>query len=89
MIFRATIPVGREPGIRVADEPGTVLHAPHLPFHAVYAGVTGAVGNSAADHADNGQNREAEPELVHIEFLLTKRRVGWRAIGPTVCTLRR
>jgi hypothetical protein len=66
-----------------------VLHLPHLPFQAVYTRVAGVTGQSAADHADNGQSRKAEPELVHIELLMMRRlevlimrrRVGSRAIA--------
>jgi hypothetical protein len=54
-----------------------VLRPPHLPFQAIYTRVAGIVGQSAADHPDNGQSRKAEPELVHIELLITRRRVAW------------
>jgi hypothetical protein len=50
-----------------------VLRPPHLPFQAVYTRVARVVGQSAADHADYGQSRKAEPELVHIELLMTRR----------------
>jgi hypothetical protein len=66
-----------------------VLHLPHLPFQAVYTRVAGVTGQSAADHADNGQSGKAEPELMHIELLMmrrlgllkVRRRVGSRAIA--------
>jgi hypothetical protein len=58
----ATPPAGRvEPGMLVL---------PHLPFQAVYTRVPGVVGQRAADHADNGESRKAEPELIHIELLI-------------------
>ena len=47
-----------------------VLRPPHLPFQAIYTRVAGVVGQSAADHADNGESRKAEPELIHIELLI-------------------
>ena len=60
LLYCATPPAGR-------IDPG--LMAPHLPFQAIYTRVAGVVGQSAADHADNGQSRKAEPELVHVELL--------------------
>jgi hypothetical protein len=54
---------------------------PGLPFQAVYTRVAGVVGQSAADHADNGQSRKAESELIHVELLIMSR-VGSRAIAP-------
>jgi hypothetical protein len=50
-----------------------MLVLPHLPFQAVYTRVAGVVSQSAADHADNGQSRKAEPELIHIELLMMRR----------------
>jgi hypothetical protein len=69
LLYRASPPAGRV-------EYGMVLRPPHLRFQAIYARVAGVVGQSAADHADNGQSRKAEPELVHIELLIMRRRVG-------------
>jgi hypothetical protein len=60
-----------------------VLRPPHLPFQTIYTRVTGIVGQSAADHADNRQSRKGEPELMHIELLILRRRVS----GSTVCAL--
>ena len=86
MIFRATIPAGREHRIRVGYDPGILahpLHLAHLPFQTIVAAVVGAIGKSANDPPDNGQSRKAERELVHIEFPMMNRRIGWRV--STVC----
>jgi hypothetical protein len=74
LLYRA-IPPGRVPWM------GMVLRPPHLPFQAIYTRVAGVVGQSAADHPDNGQSRKAELELVHIELLIIGRRVRSRAIA--------
>jgi hypothetical protein len=61
------------------------LRSPHLPFQAIYTRVAGVVGQSGADHAANGQSSKAEPDLVHIELLIMRRRVGSRAIALNRC----
>jgi hypothetical protein len=81
MLYCATPPAGRVDPV--------MLVLPHLPFQAVYTRVAGVVSQSAADHADNGQSRKAEPELIHIELLMmrrlellmVRRRAGSRAIA--------
>ena len=90
MIFRATIPAGREPWIQVGDDSGILLHPlhlAHLPFQTIDAGVAGAIGKSATDPSNNEQNRKAERELVHIGLPRMNRRVGWRALVRTVWAL--
>lgn len=85
VIFRATIPAGREPWIRVGDDPRILLHPlhlAHLPFQTIVAAVVGAIGKSATDPPNNDQSRKAERELVHIELPMMNRRVGWRAVEP-------
>ena len=87
MIFRATVPAGREPWIGVGDDPRILphpLHLAHLPFQTIVAAAVGAIGTSATDPTNNDQSRKAERELVHIELPMMNRRVGWRAVGRTV-----
>ena len=90
VIFRATIPAGREPWIRVGDDPRILphsLHLAHLPFQTIVAAVVGAIGRSATDPSNDDQSRKAERELVHIELPMMNRRVGWRAVDRTVWAL--
>ena len=79
MIFRATVPAGREPWIGVGDDPRILphpLHLAHFPFQTIVAAVVGAIGKSATDPSNNDQSRKAERELAHIELPMINRRVA-------------